>query len=235
MSGEVSGTRVVHIRDGVAGAIYIGVCNPREQLAESPFVNPFRVPRDGDRKTVLRLYREHVLAAPRLLSVLPGLRGKALACWCRRAGDTRPGAPSCHGDVLLELLEQHSDAELRAMAWVRDGATEMDALQRSIGEWANTTFPDHTDQSIFKHLLEEVDELTDAYHEWGSQPRSLDEEAADVVILLMTLMHRRGISLGGAIAAKQAINERREWGRGPRVTGDMPDETGLSHHVGHRG
>jgi NTP pyrophosphatase (non-canonical NTP hydrolase) len=220
--------RVVHVRDAVPGAVYVGVGNPREGLAESAFANPFRVPQDGNRQTVIVRYLRHVLASPALLAMLPVLRGKPLACWCRHEGDQRPGAPACHADVLLELLEQHSDEELRAMA---EGGgrrhDNMDALQQRIGAWAERTFPHHTDLSVFRHLLEEVDELTDAYHEWGSQPRSLDEVAADVVILLMTLMHRRGISLAGAIAAKQAINERREWG--------APDASGIAHHVGHRG
>jgi NTP pyrophosphatase (non-canonical NTP hydrolase) len=218
--------RVVHVNDNVVGGIYVGRGYPRGRLVESPLANPFRIPRDGNRQTVLVQYRKHLLTSPDLLALLPELRGKALARWCRHDGDRRAGASRCHADVLIELLERNSDEDLAAMAEGRHHVPEMDALQRRIGEWAERTFPQHTDLSVFRHLLEEVDELTDAYHEWGSQARSLDEEAADVVILLMTLMHRRGISLAEAIAAKQAINERRVWG--------ALDANGVAHHVEHQ-
>jgi len=61
--------------------------------------NPFEMPADGDRDTVIRNYAVHYLPhKPSLLNKLDTLRGKALACWC---------APEpCHGDVLVELIER---------------------------------------------------------------------------------------------------------------------------------
>jgi ParB family chromosome partitioning protein len=55
--------------------------------------NPFELPYDGNRETVIRNYAEHYLPnKPSLLSRLHELRGKALACWC---------APEpCHADIL---------------------------------------------------------------------------------------------------------------------------------------
>jgi hypothetical protein len=59
----------------------------------SPWGNPFEMPGDGDRLTVIRNYEEHYLPyKPSLLGRLGELRGKALACWCAPA--------PCHGDVL---------------------------------------------------------------------------------------------------------------------------------------
>jgi len=60
--------------------------------------NPFELPADGDRDTVIRNYAEHYLPhKPSLIARLPDLRGKALGCWC---------APEpCHGDVLKEWAE----------------------------------------------------------------------------------------------------------------------------------
>ncbi len=60
--------------------------------------NPFRIPRDGDRATVIEKYREHLraeIAAGRItLEELAALHGKRLGCWC---------APEpCHGDVLAD-------------------------------------------------------------------------------------------------------------------------------------
>lgn len=55
--------------------------------------NPFEIPDDGDRDTVIAAYAEHYLPhKPSLLEKLPSLRGKVLGCWC---------APErCHGDIL---------------------------------------------------------------------------------------------------------------------------------------
>jgi hypothetical protein len=55
--------------------------------------NPFELPGDGDRETVIRNYADHYLPhKPSLIDRLGDLQGKALGCWC---------APEpCHGDVL---------------------------------------------------------------------------------------------------------------------------------------
>jgi hypothetical protein len=53
---------------------------------------------DGTRAEVIAKYREYLLNSPELLEQLPELQGKVLACWCT----PKP----CHGDVLLELLDE---------------------------------------------------------------------------------------------------------------------------------
>jgi hypothetical protein len=60
--------------------------------------NPFEMPADGDRVTVIANYANHYLPnKPSLLAKLEDLRGKALGCWC---------APeTCHGDALIAALE----------------------------------------------------------------------------------------------------------------------------------
>jgi transcriptional regulator with XRE-family HTH domain/uncharacterized ParB-like nuclease family protein len=65
----------------------------------SEWGNPFELPADGDRETVIRNYAEHYLPhKPSLLSRMDELRGKALGCWC---------APdACHGDALKVRAEQ---------------------------------------------------------------------------------------------------------------------------------
>jgi transcriptional regulator with XRE-family HTH domain/DNA-binding transcriptional regulator YiaG len=57
--------------------------------------NPFEMPADGDRDTVIANYAAHYLPhKPSLLAKVDTLRGKALGCWC---------APEpCHADVLRE-------------------------------------------------------------------------------------------------------------------------------------
>jgi hypothetical protein len=79
---------VVHIRKS-AYDIYIG--------RPSPWGNPFRIGIDGDRKTVIRKYKQWLLAQPELIErAKKELKGKRLACWCK------PSA--CHGDVLAEIV-----------------------------------------------------------------------------------------------------------------------------------
>jgi hypothetical protein len=58
-----------------------------------PWGNPFELPADGDRDTVIANYENHYLPyKPSLLDRLHELKGKALGCWC---------APEpCHGDIL---------------------------------------------------------------------------------------------------------------------------------------
>lgn len=61
--------------------------------------NPFELPVDGDRDTVIKNYGEHYLPyKPSLLRRLPELKGKVLGCWC---------APEpCHGDTLKREAEK---------------------------------------------------------------------------------------------------------------------------------
>lgn len=80
-------------------AVYIGRAMPRQGLKASPFGNPFRIGYDGDREQVITLYRRWLRADEQagLRNKLPELKGKELVCWCYPA--------SCHGDVLVEMVE----------------------------------------------------------------------------------------------------------------------------------
>jgi len=81
-----------------ANAVYIGRRNPRYGLPASKWANPYRIARDDTRDEVIEKYRAWIVQQPDLIAALPELRGKDLVCWC---------APeSCHGAVLLELLEE---------------------------------------------------------------------------------------------------------------------------------
>ena len=93
---------------GRAGIVFIlnAETGQRERFPKSasPFANPYKVGPDGDRLTVLQKYRTYIenrLAhEPRLVERLAELRGKRLGCWCH--------PDPCHGDVLLELLQNYS-------------------------------------------------------------------------------------------------------------------------------
>lgn len=84
--------RVVHVKDRVPGAVFIG--------RPGPFGNPFVIGRNGTRAEVVALYRQYInrftpAAESLRYKVYRELKGKDLACFC---------APlPCHGDVLLEI------------------------------------------------------------------------------------------------------------------------------------
>jgi hypothetical protein len=50
------------------------------------------------KEEALSKYKEHILSSPELLNSLDELDGKVLGCFCK--------PEKCHGDVLIELLEQ---------------------------------------------------------------------------------------------------------------------------------
>ncbi len=85
-------TRIVNMRDGVPFDLYIG--------RPSMWGNPFVIGKDGTREEVIAKYREWILSQPGLLADLELLRGKVLGCYCKPL--------PCHGDVLIELLENKS-------------------------------------------------------------------------------------------------------------------------------
>lgn len=80
-------TTVVHCKRAPYD-VYIG--------RPSPWGNPFKIGRDGDRDEVIAKYRAWIVQQPALMARLPELRGKVLGCWC--------SPDACHGDVLAELV-----------------------------------------------------------------------------------------------------------------------------------
>ena len=64
----------------------------------SKWGNPFKIGVDGDRKTVINLYREWIIHQP-VFNDIEELRGKTLGCFCHPL--------PCHGDVLVEFLERN--------------------------------------------------------------------------------------------------------------------------------
>lgn len=86
IEGDKATPKVVHCKKEKFD-VYIG--------RPSIWGNPFVIGEDGTRDEVVDKYREWLLNNPELITKLPELAGKTLACWC---------APNrCHGDVLLEL------------------------------------------------------------------------------------------------------------------------------------
>jgi hypothetical protein len=105
-------TTVIHVRDARPGDYYVGRPNSRVPdgvIQVTELGNPFHLVRDGDRAGVIAACRQRILQSPHLLRLLPQLRGKRIACWCKPKYD-------CHADIYVDLLDRYTDAEIIAMA-----------------------------------------------------------------------------------------------------------------------
>ena len=118
-----------------------------------------------------------------------------------------------------------TEAALVRLAWA-----SFQAMQNSIGAWADKTFPTHHDadgkpnpRGPIHHLADpkkgEAQELLRAFE--AGLP--LDKELADCAILVFVTAHLSGVSLYDAIVAKMDENAARKWG--------PPDANGVCEHV----
>jgi NTP pyrophosphatase (non-canonical NTP hydrolase) len=100
--------------------------------------------------------------------------------------------------------------------------SDLDTFQRIVGEWQTRTFPNADNISVARHLEEEAAEVVDAavmyaidlstgYAPEETTTAMIQEEAADCLLLLMTLANRNGFSLFDAAQEKFAINQQRTW------------------------
>jgi hypothetical protein len=65
--------RVVHVRDHVEGAVYIGRAMPRFGLPASPWRNPYKIGTHGTRADCLLMYADDLAIHRRDLARLPPL------------------------------------------------------------------------------------------------------------------------------------------------------------------
>jgi hypothetical protein len=63
----------------------------------SDWGNPFILPDDGDRSTVIRNFGTYIEMKPSLLNRLDSMKGKVLGCWCH--------PEPCHGDEIIRRLK----------------------------------------------------------------------------------------------------------------------------------
>lgn len=116
--------RVVHVKDNVPGAVYIGRAMPRQGLKASKWANPHKIKSqhpgtDTERRvTAILSFEGDIWEGHKryLLAELPELRGLPLACWCRHDGVAPTPDTTCHGDILVGILNSFTDDELHALA-----------------------------------------------------------------------------------------------------------------------
>tara|TARA_S200002703_G_C3693184_1_gene212852 strand:- start:171 stop:461 length:291 start_codon:yes stop_codon:yes gene_type:complete len=89
-------TTIVNCNETDRYDVYIG--------RPSKWGNPFVIGTDGTRAEVISKYKEWILSNDSLLHDLKELDGKVLGCWCK--------PKSCHGDILIELLQQQKKTDI---------------------------------------------------------------------------------------------------------------------------
>ena len=77
--------------------VYIGRRTPFTPFPHSKWHKPKPFEIFG-REGSIEVYREYILDRPDLLECLYELKDKILCCWCK--------PKACHGDVLVELIEE---------------------------------------------------------------------------------------------------------------------------------
>jgi hypothetical protein len=86
--------------------VYIGRGLCPKTGKKSIWYNPFSIGVDGSREDVIEKYKEYILNSSELMAKLPTLKDKRLGCWCVSTPiDYVREEKYCHGEVLLELVE----------------------------------------------------------------------------------------------------------------------------------
>lgn len=87
------------------GVVFINDNGAKKRYPEKDSIwsNPFKIDKDGTREEVIAKYRRYIINKihnENLFDKLSKLKGKNLGCWCK--------PESCHGDVLVELIEHYN-------------------------------------------------------------------------------------------------------------------------------
>lgn len=96
--------------------VYIGrkgivfVNGERYPKKDSIWANPFKLSKESDRKTSLKKYeiyiREKIVSDGDVYDLFQ-LKGKNLGCWCKDSSLHESEQEACHGDVLVNLMDEY--------------------------------------------------------------------------------------------------------------------------------
>jgi hypothetical protein len=92
---------------GRSGIVFIYNKNTKNKerypKKSSPFANPFKLKKDGDREEIIQKYKKHIIKKLdqdiSLQKLLVSMENKNLGCWCH--------PEPCHGDILLKLIKKY--------------------------------------------------------------------------------------------------------------------------------
>lgn len=107
-------SRVVHVNREPYD-IYIGRGNCPKTGVSSKYYNPFTHITHkltlaeftvGSREEALSSFKEYLLNNEALMTSIMELDGKVLGCWCIEDSSNPPIPYVCHGQIILEVIEQ---------------------------------------------------------------------------------------------------------------------------------
>lgn len=99
ITGRGPQTRVVHVREAPYD-VYIG--RPNGDLPGHPLCNHWKAGEDGTLVDVVTRFHTHLQASEELKAQARALKGKTIACWCKKRPDI---ARLCHGDPVAAEAE----------------------------------------------------------------------------------------------------------------------------------
>jgi len=106
--------------------------------------------------------------------------------------------------------------------------TKLSGFQHYIGTWGQNTFPDATINGQLAHLDLELNEVHEAANVFFNNPsienkKAVQEEIADVFILLLGVAHKMDFDLMLVAAGKFRVLQSRKW---------LPaNPDGVYHHI----
>ena len=108
--------------------VYIGrgLHNDVRRIQPSLWANPFRMEHKG-RRRCLEEFDAYLSGSPALLSLLPALRGRLVACHCKLDEE-------CHGDVLIQRCES-LPALFDTISWPANSAVAEVLLKLVLSEF----------------------------------------------------------------------------------------------------
>jgi len=98
--------------------------------------------------------------------------------------------------------------------WSHDHNTEVGELTERVFEWAEATFPNRNDASMYLKMYGEIAEMIESDGDAN--------EIADMFILLLDYAKRKKVDVTTAVLRKLEINQARTW---------VTDKNGVNSHV----
>lgn len=114
----------------------------------------------------------------------------------------------------FELLIDDMIDPVNVDGWSNDFNTDVGALTEQVFEWAEATFPNRNDTSMYLKMYSEIAEMIDSDGDAN--------EIADMFILLLDYAKRKKVDVTTAILRKLDVNRTRIW---------ATDKNGVNSHV----
>lgn len=114
----------------------------------------------------------------------------------------------------LELMATDMIDPSEEVIWCNDFNTHVGELTEHVFDWAEGTFPNRTDTSMYLKMYGEIGEMIDSDGD--------ADEIADVFIMLLDYAKRKKVDITTAVLKKLVVNRNRVW---------VTSKDGVNSHV----